>query len=46
MLDFRFLHKLCEDLELYIAEGNSLKISNCIRELDVSVEKLMPKGNQ
>lgn len=46
MLDFRFLHKLCEDLELYIAEENSLKISNCIRELDISVKKLMLEGNQ
>ena len=46
MLDFRFLHKLCEDLELYIAEENSLKISNCIRELDISVRRLMPEGNQ
>ncbi|EKT63903.1 phosphotransferase RcsD [Providencia burhodogranariea] len=46
MLDFGFLHKLCEDLELYIAEENSIKISNCIRELDISVRKLMPEGNQ
>lgn len=46
MLDFGFLHKLCEDLELYIAEKNSIKISNCIRELDISVRRLMPEGNQ
>lgn len=46
MLDFKFLHKQCEDLELYIAEENSLKIRSCIRELDISVRRLMPEGNQ
>ncbi|EKT55585.1 phosphotransferase RcsD [Providencia sneebia] len=45
MLDFKFLHKICENLELYIAEENSIKISDSIRKLDISVKKLMPEGN-
>ncbi|HGF6560341.1 phosphotransferase RcsD [Providencia sp. PROV188] len=46
MLEFHYLHKLCEDLEHYIADENGFEIKNCIRELDVSVKRLMPEGNQ
>lgn len=46
MLEFTILHKLCEDLERYIADENGLKIRNCISMLDNSVKKLMPEGNQ
>lgn len=46
MLEFTVLHKLCEDLEHYIADENGLEIRNCIRDLDNSVKKLMPEGNQ
>ncbi|WP_369310801.1 phosphotransferase RcsD [Providencia rettgeri] len=46
MLEFTVLHKLCEDLERYIADENGLEIRNCIRDLDNSVKKLMPEGNQ
>ncbi len=45
MLDFKCLHKLCEDLERFIADENGLEIRNCIRELDISVKRLMPEGN-
>ncbi|HGN1705528.1 TPA: phosphotransferase RcsD [Providencia rettgeri] len=46
MLEFTVLHKLCEDLEHYIADENGLEIKNCISMLDNSVKKLMPEGNQ
>lgn len=46
MLEFTYLHKLCEDLERYIADENGLEIKNCISMLDNSVKKLMPEGNQ
>ncbi|GAB1437900.1 phosphotransferase RcsD [Providencia sp.] len=46
MLEFSALHKLCEDLERYIADENGLEIKNCISMLDSSVKKLMPEGNQ
>lgn len=46
MLEFKLLHKLCEDLEFFIADKNELEIRNCIRELDISVKRLMPEGNQ
>ncbi|WP_265717023.1 Hpt domain-containing protein, partial [Providencia rustigianii] len=46
MLEFEYLHQLCEDLERFIADENGLEIKNCIRELDVSVKRLMPEGNQ
>ncbi|WP_273803741.1 phosphotransferase RcsD [Providencia rettgeri] len=46
MLEFTVLHKLCEDLEHYIADKNGIEIRNCIRDLDNSVKKLMPEGNQ
>lgn len=46
MLEFHYLHKLCEDLEHFIADENGFEIKNCIRELDVSVKRLMPEGNQ
>ena len=46
MLEFTVLHQLCEDLERYIADENGLEIRNCIRDLDNSVKKLMPEGNQ
>ncbi|EMT6576471.1 phosphotransferase RcsD [Providencia rettgeri] len=46
MLEFTFLHKLCEDLERFIADENGLEIKNCISMLDNSVKKLMPEGNQ
>ena len=45
MLEFKLLHSLCEDLERFIADENGLKIRNCIRELDISVKRLMPEGN-
>ena len=46
MLEFKLLHKLCEELEFFIADENELEIRNCIRELDISVRRLMPEGNQ
>ncbi|EJD6368500.1 phosphotransferase RcsD [Providencia rettgeri] len=46
MLEFTVLHKICEDLERYIADENGLEIRKCISMLDNSVKKLMPEGNQ
>ncbi len=46
MLNFEFLHNLCETLECHIAEDNKSEINKSIRELDYSVNKLVPQGNQ
>lgn len=46
MLDFDLLKEICEYLEYHIAEHNKLEISKGIRELEYSVSKLMPEGDQ
>lgn len=46
MLDFDLLKKMCEYLEHHIAEHNKFEISKGIRELEYSVSKLMPEGDQ
>jgi two-component system sensor histidine kinase RcsD len=45
MLNLVLGKKLCETLELHIADGDRLKIENSISQIDSFVTRLLQQGN-